>query len=408
MNASASKRLGLGIVGALLAGGLLLAACAAPEGRAHAKTPDEVVFRHPGVVVSHTQLQHAKQMIAAGEEPWNSAYQALLKSRYASLDYAAQPADVVPCPFNSGPRSCLDERQDAIAAYTHALLWSVNGRTAHARKAVEIMNGWSAVMKRHAEDNAGLQAAWSGSTWARAAEIIHADYPNWENEQVTRFKEMLRTAYLPAVRAQVPAYNGNWELAMTDAAMGIAVFLEDQSVFRESLDRFRARVPAYFYLKKDGAHPVAPPRTGIDSPDKVKAYWFGQGTYVDGIAQETCRNLMHVGYALAASAHIAETAWHQGVDLYGEQGERLKAALEFHSKYQLGAEAPGWLCGGKVERTMGPDLEVALQHYELRTGAKLPYTRQLVERTRPAGTDDLFVAWETVSHGEAAPVGHSR
>ncbi|MGW6710709.1 alginate lyase family protein [Streptomyces sp. NPDC054956] len=404
MNASASKRLGLGIIGALLAGGLLLAACAAPEGRAHAKDPGDVVFRHPGVVVSHTQLQQAKQMVAAGKEPWASAYRALLKNRYASLDYTAHPADVVPCPFNSGPQSCLDERQDAIAAYTHALLWSVNGRTAHARKAVQIMDDWSAVMKRHAEDNAGLQAAWSGSTWARAAEIMRADYPNWGETHVARFKQMLRTAYLPAVRAQVPAYNGNWELAMTDAAMGIAVFLEDQVVFRESLERFRERVPAYFYLKKDGPHPVAPPRTGMDSADKVKSYWFGQGTYVDGIAQETCRNLMHVGYSLAASAHIAETAWHQGVDLYGEQGERIGAALEFHAKYQLGEEAPAWLCGGTVERTMGPDLEVALQHYEVRAGAKLPYTRQLVEKTRPAGTDDLFVAWETLSHGEKPPV----
>ncbi|MET9857587.1 alginate lyase family protein [Streptomyces sp. NPDC006450] len=403
MNASASKRIGLGFVGALLAGGLLLAACAAPEGRAHAKDPGDVVFRHPGVVVSHTRLQHAKQMVAAGKEPWTSAYQALLKSRYASLAYQAHPVGVVPCTFGPGPRSCLDERQDAIAAYTHALLWSVNGRASHARKAVQIMDGWSAVMKRHSGGDAGLQAAWSGSTWARAAEIVHAGYPHWGDERVARFKEMLRTAYLPAVRAQVPARGGSSELAMTDAALSISVFLEDRDVFRESLERFRERVPAYFRLKRDGAHPPAPPRTGTDSPDRAAAYRFGQGAYADGTAQETCRNLMHVGHALAASAHIAETAWHQGVDLYGEQGERLRAALEFHAKYQLGERAPGWLCGGRLERTMGPDLEVALQHYAVRTGAKLPYTRELVEKTRPAGTDGLFVAWETLTHGEAAP-----
>ncbi|MFI5981898.1 alginate lyase family protein [Streptomyces sp. NPDC051555] len=402
---NASKRLGLGLVGALLASGLLLAACAAPDGQAHAKKPGDVVFRHPGVVVSHTQLQHAKKMVAEGKEPWRTAHQDLLRSKYASLSYTAHPADVVPCPFNSGPQSCLDERQDAIAAYTHALLWSVTGRTAHVRKAVEIMDAWSARMKRHEKDNGGLQAAWSGSTWARAAEIVHADYPNWEKSQVDRFKEMLRTAYLPAVRAQVPTYNGNWELAMTDASLSIAVFLEDQAVFKESLERFRTRVPAYFYLRKDGPHPIAPAHTAIDSPDKVKAYWFDQGTYVDGVAQETCRNLMHVGYSLAASAHIAETAWYQGVDLYGEEGDRIKAALEFHAKYQLGEEPPQWLCGGKVERTMGPDLEVALHHYATRTGADLPYTRRLVEAMRPAGTDDLFVAWETLTHGEAPVAG---
>ncbi|MFI1649868.1 hypothetical protein ACH4XT_23385 [Streptomyces avidinii] len=113
--------------------------------------------------------------------------------------------------------------------------------------------------------------------------------------------------------------------------------------------------------------------------------------------------LMHVGHALAASAHIAESAWHQGVDPSGEQSARLRSALEFHSKYRLGAEAPPWLCGGRVERTMGPGPEVALRHYEARTGAKLPYTQALVEETRPAGTDGLFVARETVGHAEAPP-----
>ncbi|MGW6575181.1 alginate lyase family protein [Streptomyces sp. NPDC054945] len=342
-------------------------------------------------------------MVAAGKEPWLSAYRSLLTSRYASLDETPHPAAVVPCPFSSGPQSCLDERQGAIAAYTHALLWSVNGRTALARKAVQIMDAWSAVRKQHREDNAALQAAWSGSSWARAAEIVHADYRNWQELRVTRFKEMLRRAYLPAVRAQVPAYDGNRELAMTDAAVSIAVFLEDQAIFRESLERFRARVPAYFYLRMDGPRPVAPRYAAIETADQVKAYGFDQGTYVDGIAQEACRNLMHVGHALAAVAHIAETAWHQGVDLYGEQSARLRTAPEFHAKYQLGAEAPPWLCGGKVQRTRGPHLEVALHHYETRTGAKLPYTRALVEKARPAGTDELFAAWETVSHGEAPP-----
>ncbi|MGG8409204.1 alginate lyase family protein [Streptomyces sp. 12297] len=404
---NASKRLGLGVVGVLLAAGLLLAACAAPDGRAHGKSVTDVDFRHPGVVVGRAQLAHAKKMVAQGAEPWASAHAALAGSRYAAPGYTAHPADVVPCPFDAGPQSCLDERQDAIAAYTHALLWSVTGDTAHARKAVEIMDDWSAVMTGHTGGNAGLQAAWAGATWARAADIVHAGYPAWRAPRVRRFQDMLRTAYLPTVRDQVPAFNGNWELAMTDASIAIAVFLEDQEVFAESLRRFRDRVPAYFYLASDGPRPKAPARAGIDTPDQVKAYWFGQGTYRDGLAQETCRNLMHVGYALAASAHIAETAWLQGVDLYGEEAERLTKAMEFHARHQLGEKAPDWLCGGTVERTMGPDLEVALAHYEGRTGARLPLTRELARRMRPAGTDDLFVAWETLTHATGAVAGAS-
>lgn len=380
----------------------LLAACApgsAASAAGHANLA-ALVFRHPGVVVGRSQLDTMRAKVRAGEEPWSSAYEQMRTSRYGSLAYTPHPAEVVPCPPNAGPPACLAEREDAIAAYTQALLWSANGNEAHARKAVEIMDGWSQVIKRHTEGNADLQTAWAGSTWARAADIVHAGYPPWKGPAVQRFKGMLRKAYLPAVTAKVPDYNGNWELAMTDAAIGIGVFVEDHKIFEEALDRYRARVPAYFYLASDGKLPKPPPGGSMNTPDKLAAYWFGQRTYVDGLGQETCRNFMHIGYSLAASGHIAETAWQQGVDLYGPTARRLKEALEFHARYQLGAEAPPWLCGGNVERTMGPDVEVLLNHLQNRLHMTLPDTRELAEQQRPGGTDGLFVAWETLTHAQ--------
>lgn len=185
---------------------------------------------------------------------------------------------------------------------------------------------------------------------------------------------------------------------MTDAATGIAVFLGDRTAYDAALRRFRARVPAYFYVHADGPRPKPPPGGQIDTAKEITAYWFGQRTYPEGLAQEACRNLMHVGYALAATAHIAETAWHQGTDLYAEVQPRITAALELHARYQLGERPPASLCGGRVERTMGPDLEVAYHHYHDRLGVDLPQTAKLLARQRPAGTDDLFVAWETLTH----------
>ncbi|WP_399069420.1 alginate lyase family protein [Streptomyces stackebrandtii] len=390
---------------AALLGPLLLlgaAACGADDPAAGSVDPPRSVapekFRHPGVLVGGAQLAAVRSRVAAGEEPWASAYKAMGESAYAALDYTPHPAKVVACASNAGTDACVAEREDAIAAYTHALMWSVSGKAAHADKAVEIMDAWSKTVKEHTRDDADLQTAWSGSSWARAAEIVHAGYPAWGAPAVQRFKWMLRKAYLPDVTSHVPDFNGNWELAMTDAAIGMAVFLEDRAVFEEAVRRYRARVPAYFYLSSDGALPKAPPGGTIDTADELATYWFGQRTYADGLGQETCRNFMHIGYSLAATAHIAETAWHQGLDLYGEEAERLGAALEFHARYQLGETPPKWLCGGKVERTMGPDVEVALNHLEGRMGMKLPQTEKLARSQRPSGTDDLFVAWETLTH----------
>ncbi|WP_373303618.1 alginate lyase family protein [Streptomyces cinnamoneus] len=359
-------------------------------------------FTHPGVLLSRAQLDAVRERAAGGAEPWRSAYRAMRTDRYGSLSYTPRPTAVVRCPPGSRPgRGCVEERQDALAAYTHALLWYITGDRAHADKAVQIMDAWSAVVDDHTEGNAALQAAWAGSSWARAGEIVRSTYDDWPRSRVRRFATMLRTVYLPRVTADVADYNGNWDLTMTDAAMGIAVFLDDADAFDEAVVRFRARVPAYFYVRDDGPLPQRPPHSRIGSASDLRTYWFDQRRFVDGIAQETCRNFRHVGYALAATGHIAETAWHQGLDLYAEAGERLRAALTFHAGYQLGDTVPSWLCGGRLSTAMGADTEVLLNHFVHRDGAALPDARQVAERQRrhgDMGTDDLFVAWETLTH----------
>ncbi|MFI9240648.1 alginate lyase family protein [Streptomyces sp. NPDC053079] len=397
----------LSLAAALLAGLAPVAAVSAPAGAAvREAVPSRYLtagrFTHPGVLVNRAQLEKVRVRATGRAEPWRSAFRSMRDSTYGSLSYEAAPTSVVSCPPGSRPgRGCVEERKDAIAAYTHALLWYITGDRAHARKAVQIMDAWSAVIDEHTEGNAPLQAAWAGTSWARAAEIMRYTYDGWPSSRVRRFASMLRTAYLPQVSADAADYNGNWELTMTDATMAIAVFLDDTEAFDDAVDRFRDRVPAYFYLSTDGRLPRRPPGSRISSAAEVRAYWYGQRRFVDGLAQETCRNFAHVGYGLAATGHIAETAWHQGVDLYAEAGPRLRAALAFHSGYQLGDAVPAWLCDGELSTRMGPDTEVLLNHLTVRKRVAIPDAQRVAERRRQAGlsgTDGLFVAWETLTH----------
>jgi hypothetical protein len=394
------RRVTVVVLAPLLVG--LVASCgvSSPQTRTMARArPRDEAFAHPGVLVSKGQLDAVRKRVGQGKQPWLKAFLDMRDSKYGSYKYEAKPYETVECPPDTRPgHGCVEEREDAIAAYTQALLWSVTKKPGHAAKAVQIMDAWAGRIKRHTEGNAGLQTAWAGSTWARAGELVRYTGAQWPAASLARFQGMLRTAYLPAVTRKVPDFNGNWDLAMTDAAIGIAVFLDDHQGFDEALERFRQRVPAYFYLEKDGKLPLTPPGSTVDTPAKLTTYWFGQKRYMDGVAQESCRNFKHVGYSLAATAHIAETAWHQGVDLYREVKDRLKAALDFHSRYQLGEAAPDWLCGGRVDRSMGPDVEVALNHFENRLGVHVPAAHRLAEQTRPAGTDGLFVSWETLTH----------
>ncbi|WP_340682210.1 alginate lyase family protein [Amycolatopsis coloradensis] len=353
-------------------------------------------FTHPGVLVSRPQLDFVRAKVQAGAQPWKQAYDAMMSSSYASLSRSPKPRAIVECGSYSNPNiGCTDERQDAIAAYSLSLAWYITRDAKYATKAIEIMDAWSAILKDHTNSNAPLQSAWSASSWPRAAEIIKHTYTSWPNSG--RFGTMLRNVYLPEV-INGSHSNGNWELSMTEAAIGIAVFLDDKAAYDRAVAKFRTRVPAYLYLTSDGALPKTAPGSGLDTRDKIVKYWQGQTTFVNGLSQETCRDFTHTGYGLAAIANFAETTRIQGQDLYPEIADRLREGLGFHAKYQMGAAVPSWLCGGGLKLGLGPITEVGYNHLHTRLGHTMSNTEALTLRQRPAGTNNLFVSWQTLTH----------
>jgi hypothetical protein len=356
------------------------------------------VFAHPGVLVDRAQLDFVRAKVLAGAQPWKSAYDQMRTSGYAALSRTPMPRSTVDCGSFSNPdNGCTDERTDALAAYADALMWYLTRDSRYAAKAVELMDAWSAVLKEHTNSNAPLQTGWAGTGWSRAAELIRYTYPaGWPG--AGRFADMLRTVYLP-VLVKGSGSNGNWELIMTDAAMGISVFLDDKASFNRALALWRGRVPAYIYLKSDGPAPLSPPgRT--KSGAALTQYWYGQSTLVDGLAQETCRDFGHTAMGFNAAFHAAETARLQGVDLWGEQRTRFAAGLEFHAGYELGQAVPSWLCNGSVNRGTGAYWEVAYDALHTRLGVDLPNTRRLIESRRPLSTDNHSTGWETLTFGE--------
>ncbi|HZX08161.1 alginate lyase family protein [Kribbella sp.] len=246
-------------------------------------------FKHPGVLVDRAQLDFARQQVQQGAQPQKAAYDAMKASAYAALSYTPKPRAIVECGSSSNPNNgCSDERNDALAAYTQALMWYFTRDDRYAKKSTQIMDAWSAVLKDHTNTNAPLQTGWSGASFSRSGELIKYTYGGpWA--QRGRFERMLRDVYLPEVRNGAGCKNGNWELIMTDAAK-------------------------------------APSTCPKSTRQEIVDYWQGQSTFTNGLAQETCRDFGHTGWGLTAATQIAETAYHQGVDLYAEAGHRLTDA----------------------------------------------------------------------------------
>ncbi|MBF9133112.1 alginate lyase family protein [Plantactinospora sp. S1510] len=377
------------------------AAAAAPVSQvAERRIAAPAAFTHPGVLVSRPQLDFVRSRVSAGAQPWKGAYDQMMASAFASLSRTPKPRAIVECGSYSNPNNgCTDERQDALAAYTLALAWYVGGDSRYAEKAIQIMDAWSATIRDHTNSNAPLQTAWAASSWPRAAEIIRYTYGGWSSTGVNRFGTMLRDVYLPEIINGNATSNGNWELSMMEAALGISVFLEDRASYDRAVAKFRDRLPAFLYLTTDGAYPRGPVGSSIDTRTEVVSYWHGQQQFSDGLSQETCRDFTHTGYGISAISHVAETLRHQGQDIYPEIQDRLRHALGFHAKYELGDAVPPSLCGGSLTLGLGPVTEVAFNALNNRRGIAMTRTGQLTERQRPAGTNHLFVAWETLTHG---------
>lgn len=184
-----------------------------------------------------------------------------------------------------------------------------------------------------------------------------------------------------------------------EAAQGIAVFLDDPEIYDAAMAKFMGRVPAYIYLSSDGPLPLKAPDGNQNTEEKLIKYWHYQTTFVDGLAQETCRDFKHTGYGIASISAIAETARIQGTNLWtGDVGTRVAKSLEFHAQFEQGNEVPYWLCSGTVKLGLGPVTEVPFNVLSTRLHQLLPYTRDYTLSQRPQGTNYLFLAWETLTN----------
>jgi len=85
--------------------------------------------------------------------------------------------------------------------------------------------------------------------------------------------------------------------------------------------------------------------------------------------------------------------------LEGEIQERLRHALGFQATYERNGP-PSWLCGGTVNRGLGPVTEVGFNALSFRQGIVMTNTQWYTESRRPQGTNSLFVSWQTLTHAQ--------
>jgi len=351
-----------------------------------------MTFVHPGALNSKEELDYVKAKIQAGAQPWQDEFDQLKNSGYATRG----PHGLTN--LNSGNNEATVSREDAIASYAQALLWYFSGDEAYAKRSVAILNSWSTLRAFTAGSALDrLQAGWIGAVFAPAAEIMRG-YPGWTTNEIQNLQAMFKRAFHPQLNT-ASVRNGNVDLTQIDALMAITVFNEDEAEFHQGRARLKVRNPAYFYLASDGAKPKPIAGDG----DNPQHFWSNPTKWPDGLTQETCRdNGHHAQFGLGSALHAAETAWHQGVNIYAENQARYTAAMELLASQFLTGSMQGVCNDNAPTADRYEAWEVGYNHCHHRLGVALPNTRKLiVEQIRPGASRAICnLAYETLTHAE--------
>lgn len=341
-------------------------------------------FVHPGLLHSRDELTFIKEKIATGEKPWKSAWEKLQAAKEASLNYTPTPcAKVVRGVRNKPNIGSSDMSNDSVAAYTHALQWSLTGKQAHADKAIEILNAWSTTLQSVSGHDAKLLVGMDGVKFCNAAELIRHSDTGWLPEDQKRFEQMLRQIFYPVIKDFYPTANGNWDASMIQTMIAMGIYLDDRAMFNRAANYFRLG-------EGNGA---------------IENYLndFGE-------CQESGRDQLHVHMGLGFLGCACEMAWKQGVDLYGASKNRLALGFEYTAKYNLGEEVPfetfksvegRYHYKSISKRGRGrfrPIYERIVHHYHRRKGLKMPHSRKVAAQIRPEGEHNQHIPWGTLMY----------
>jgi len=348
----------------------------------------EMTFVHPGALNTTASLEFVKARISAGEQPWAGEFQYILDSAASSRKPHA--IDRI-----STDRDASIARDDALAAYTQALLWVFTGEKVYAKRSTAILEAWSSFQGfADGTDQDKLRAGWLGAVFAEAAEIMRGR-GGLSDVQIAGLRSMFRRSFYPQLNT-ASTWNGNVDLTQIEAILAIAVFNEDQAEFKLGLARLALRNPAYFYLRNDAVES----REIAGDGGNLSHFWFKPVKWVDGLTQETCRDGGHHSqFGLGSALRAAEIAWNQGIDVYTSNTLRYTAAMELLATQLLTGNAS--TCADTVTTDSRYNTwEVGYNHYHNRRGMELPNTKKLiVEQIR---TNSERASWnlvyETLTH----------
>ncbi|MER6154781.1 alginate lyase family protein [Streptomyces sp. NPDC001868] len=375
--------------GLLRTAGGLTAALALGAASASVATTAEAApaaFTHPGMLHAYGELNRAKARVAAGDDPWLSGWNRLTANSHSASTWTPNPQATIIRGGTGQNYGIL--YNDIHAAYQNALRWKIAGTTANGDAAVRILNAWSSTLTT-VTGNADrfLAAGIYGYQFANAAELMRG-YGGFD---LDRFRTMMLNVFYPLNNqflnghndACVTNYWANWDLCTMNSILAIGILCDDGAKYDQAVNYFKTGAG-------NGSLAHAVPYLHTDSAGHALGQW-----------QEAGRDQGHSVMGIGLMGAFCETAWSQGDDLYGYDGNRFMKGAQYVAKYNLGQDVPfttyTWGTGQNCARQthtavssasrgqLRPVWDLVHYHYARRRGLSVPYITAMAERVRPEG-----------------------
>ena len=265
-------------------------------------------FVHPGSILTKNDMERIRTHVEAHEEPWYSSWHDLQTSDFGNCSRTANPSAEIGGSEGTRQRASAD----AYAALLDAIQWHVTGQERYADHAVKLLSAWGNTVR-----TADAQLfQFPARSMCIAAEMLRYEdgsfYEGWDSTDLENFLGMVRTVLVPACRSQA-ADNPmtSWSAPAATGILAAGILLDDESLFDEGLGYYRSRT-----ISGSVYNSIAD----------------------NGQVKEMGRDNVHAMLTLNDLAQMAQLAWSQGVDIWGEDDNRLLRGFEYYCTYNMGHE----------------------------------------------------------------------
>ena len=166
-------------------------------------------FRHPGGLHTQADFNRIKQQLADGNAAVTASYNILKNAAYAQPNAGTNPVETIVRGGGSG-ENYMNAARGATIAYQNALRWKIEGNTACADHAVEVLMSWANTTK-YISGNSDQRLAYGlyGYQFAQAAELMR-DYEGWSRTDFRQFQQWMLDVWYPGIVDFLRGRNGTW------------------------------------------------------------------------------------------------------------------------------------------------------------------------------------------------------